>query len=147
MSTEEKYEQLTQNHAAALVQMGEYERKRKKDRWTIIVSLLGVLGVGSGGGAAYLQNSSQGANLETVVATHIATQEQWQAGVDADIEKMMESVDALKLVVVRLQVLGETSDHDEIDILLRKIEARSQRKLSKASAADVRRVQEQLFAD
>lgn len=148
--TDDRYQQMTANHSAALERMGEIEKGRRKDRWTTIFSLLGVLTAGGGGGFAYMQDTAQDEDFQTIVATHIATNEQWQDGVDADIEKIQDSIDDLRVVVIRLQTLSDVQDHGEIESLLRQLGEKSRatnRRAGKASPSDVRRVQEQLFAD
>lgn len=103
--TDERFQELTRRHDEAVARLDEQERKERRNRWTIIATLISALTAGGGGATAYLNNDDD--DIKTVVATHIATYDQWKSGANQDIDELLEQMQKLRDAVIRLQVTVE----------------------------------------
>ena len=150
---------LTRKHDETLERLQVQESKERRNRWTVIISLLGALGAGGGAGGAYLQDIGNDESVKTVVATHVATYEQWRDGADGDLKQLMVEQQQLRDAVIRLQVTVEMlSDKHrggtqlreglaEVERLLEGIGHRRKTRASKANPEAVKKYKADLFGD
>ena len=154
--TEEHLHEFTRKHDETMARLELQEAKEKKNRLSIIVSLLGAIGVGSGGGLAYFQDDAEDQNVKTVVATHVALDDVWKADADDDIESLMEEQQKLRDAVMKLQFTVETlsdkhrggrqlkADLAEIETLLEHVETKGRGKARRRTAPGADAVQQKV---
>ena len=105
--TEDNYRELTERHDHALERLSAYEGAQKGHRRWMITAVLTALGAGGGSGVLAYTDSSGDDNMETVVATHVATSNQRAKVVDGDIGDLQDQQMKLREAVIRLQVTVE----------------------------------------
>lgn len=123
MTPPEYIQELTRKHDDALERLDLQERKERRNFWAVLVSLVGALGAGGGGGIAYMQDLGDDDNVKTVVAVHVATDKQWKANADSDINTLLEQQQKLREAIIRLQatVEGLSARHRNSDQLRREL--------------------------
>lgn len=102
---EAQLHELTKSHDDALVRLEMQESSTKKTRNYLIITALTALLGGSGSATALLGNDDE--SVKTVVATHVAVDEMWKAGADADIGALIDQQKKLRDAVLKLQFTVE----------------------------------------
>ncbi len=146
-------------HDAAEARLDQQEAAARKNRNYLIITVLTALAGGGSGATALLGNDDE--SVKTAVATHVAVDEMWKDGADADIGALIEQQQKLRDAVLKLQfTVGGLSEKnrggggdlrarlDELEGLLGPApERRTRRKREAPAPESVQRLKGELFAD
>ncbi len=160
MSTE-GLDNLTERHDATVARLEAHESTVKKQRNYLILTVLTALAGTGSGATALIGNDDE--SVKTAVATHVAVDEMWKDGADADIGALIDQQKRLRDAVLKLQFTVESLSEkrrgsggdlrarlDELESLLGEAEFAPKRRVRKREAPapeSVQRLKGELFAD
>ena len=152
----ERLDNLTSSTNDALARLDVHESTARKQRNYLILTAFTALLGGSGSATALLGNDDE--SVKNAVATHVAVDEMWKDGADADIGALIAQQKKLRDAVLKLQFTVEGLSErgrggggdlrarlDELEGLLGPVLERRSRKREAPAPESVQRLKGELF--